>query len=54
MLQGRELASFRKQLLGWFRQFQRDLPWRGVKDPYRIWLSVIMFQQKLVAAVIPY
>ena len=54
MLNGRELAAFRKQLLAWFRQFQRDLPWRRTKDPYRIWLSEIMLQQTRVAAVIPY
>lgn len=54
MLQGHELASFREQLLGWFRQFQRDLPWRRTRDPYRIWLSEIMLQQTRVAAVIPY
>jgi A/G-specific adenine glycosylase len=54
MLQRRELAVFRKQLLGWFRQYQRDLPWRRTKDPYRIWLSEIMLQQTRVAAVIPY
>jgi A/G-specific adenine glycosylase len=54
MLSGRELASFRKQLLVWFRQFQRDLPWRRTKDPYRIWISEIMLQQTRVAAVIPY
>src|SRR6266568_3170285 len=54
MLQGHELATFRKQLLGWFRQFRRDLPWRQTKDPYRIWLSEIMLQQTRVAAAIPY
>ena len=54
MLQRRELAAFRKQLLGWFRQYQRDLPWRRTKDPYRVWLSEIMLQQTRVAAVIPY
>ena len=54
MLNGRELGTFRKQLLGWFRQFQRDLPWRRTKDPYRIWLSEIMLQQTRVAAAIPY
>jgi A/G-specific adenine glycosylase len=53
-LTGRELASFRKLLLGWFRQFQRDLPWRRTKDPYRVWISEIMLQQTRVAAVIPY
>ena len=54
MLKNRELATFRANLLGWFRQFQRDLPWRRTKDPYRIWLSEIMLQQTRVAAVIPY
>ena len=54
MFKGRELTEFRKQLLGWFRQFQRDLPWRRSNDPYRIWLSEIMLQQTRVAAVIPY
>jgi A/G-specific adenine glycosylase len=51
---GRELTSFRKQSLAWFRQFQRDLPWRRSKDPYRVWISEIMLQQTRVAAVIPY
>src|SRR5882757_8204712 len=54
MLKGLELAAFRRQLLGWFSQFQRDLPWRRTKDPYRIWLSEIMLQQTRVAAAIPY
>jgi A/G-specific adenine glycosylase len=54
MLEGRELTAFRKQLLGWFRQFQRDLPWRRTGDPYLIWLSEIMLQQTRVAAAIPY
>jgi len=54
MLTGRELASFRKNLLAWFRRSQRDLPWRRTKDPYRIWISEIMLQQTRVAAVIPY
>jgi len=49
-----EFTSFRKNLLAWFRQFQRDLPWRRTKDPYRIWISEIMLQQTRVAAVIPY
>jgi A/G-specific adenine glycosylase len=54
MLSGRELATFRKRLLAWFREFQRDLPWRRTRDPYRIWLSEIMLQQTRVAAAIPY
>ncbi len=54
MLTGPELRVFRKSLLAWFRQFQRDLPWRKNKDAYRVWLSEIMLQQTRVAAVIPY
>ena len=54
MLTGAALSRFRKKLLAWFAQSQRDLPWRHTKDPYRIWLSEIMLQQTRVAAVIPY
>ncbi|MBV8515044.1 MAG: A/G-specific adenine glycosylase [Acidobacteria bacterium] len=38
----------------WFHKYQRDLPWRRNKDPYRVWLSEIMLQQTRVAAVIPF
>src|SRR5450755_3785475 len=48
------LKQFRTQLLEWFALYQRDLPWRRNRDPYRIWISEIMLQQTRVAAVIPY
>ncbi len=54
MLTGPALTRFRKNLLAWFSQFQRDLPWRRSRDAYRIWLSEIMLQQTRVAAAIPY
>jgi A/G-specific adenine glycosylase len=54
MPESRELAEIRNRLLGWFRKYRRELPWRLNKDPYRIWLSEIMLQQTRVAAVIPY
>jgi A/G-specific adenine glycosylase len=53
-LDAAQRTDFRKTLLGWFRQFQRDLPWRRTRDPYRVWISEIMLQQTRVAAVIPY
>ncbi|HVS74972.1 MAG TPA: A/G-specific adenine glycosylase [Candidatus Acidoferrales bacterium] len=53
-LRGKDPAKFRRRLLEWFGQQQRDLPWRRTKDPYRIWISEIMLQQTRVAAVIPY
>jgi A/G-specific adenine glycosylase len=54
MLTDSELRVFRKNLPRWFREHQRELPWRLNKDPYRVWLSEIMLQQTRVAAVIPY
>jgi len=53
-LKARELKEFRAALLEWFAEFQRDLPWRRSRDPYRVWISEIMLQQTRVAAVIPY
>lgn len=38
-------------LLPWYRQNKRELPWRGIKDPYRVWVSEIMLQQTRVEAV---
>jgi A/G-specific adenine glycosylase len=49
-----ELKKFRTELLSWFATYQRNLPWRRDRDPYRIWISEIMLQQTRVAAVIPY
>src|SRR5438094_8007075 len=54
MLTGQDLAAFRGNLLAWFRHFQRDLPWRRTRDPYRVWLSEVMLQQTRVTAVVPY
>lgn len=53
-LRDRALRKFQKQLLTWFRAHQRDLPWRGSRDPYRIWVAEIMLQQTRIAAVMPY
>jgi A/G-specific adenine glycosylase len=43
---------FRRKLMGWYKSHARELPWRGVSDPYRTWLSEVMLQQTRVAAVI--
>ena len=37
--------SFSEEILSWYDANKRDLPWRGERDPYRIWLSEIMLQQ---------
>ena len=41
------------KLLDWFDREKRSLPWRGTRDPYRIWVSEVMLQQTTVPAVIP-
>ena len=38
-------------LLSWYDRNARELPWRGARDPYRIWLSEIMLQQTRTEAV---
>ncbi len=43
---------FRRKLMAWYKDHARELPWRGVSDPYRTWLSEVMLQQTRVAAVI--
>src|SRR5260370_597061 len=42
------------RLLAWYDGNRRDLPWRGARDPYRIWISEIMLQQTRAQAAIPY
>ncbi len=49
---GKNVAAFRRAVLGWYDHHGRDLPWRQTRDPYRIWLSEIMLQQTRVAAVL--
>ncbi len=41
-------------LMGWYRAYQRDLPWRRTRDPWAILVSEIMLQQTTVTAVKPY
>ncbi len=36
---------FLQKLYTWYDDFGRTLPWRGIDDPYRIWLSEIILQQ---------
>lgn len=43
-----------KNLLAWFKEHQRPLPWRQNYEPYQVWISEIMLQQTQVATVLPY
>lgn len=40
-----ERTSFTTALLRWFAQYGRELPWRGIGDPYGIWVSEVILQQ---------
>jgi A/G-specific adenine glycosylase len=48
------LRTFRRKLRAWYGRHARDLPWRGTRDPYAIWLSEVMLQQTQVETVRPY
>lgn len=43
-----------ERLLKWYADFGRALPWRGLSDPYPLWVSEVMLQQTRVATVLPY
>src|SRR5215813_7935756 len=47
-----DAVLFRRKLTNWYKSHARELPWRGVSDPYRTWLSEVMLQQTRVAAVV--
>ena len=41
------------QLIEWYRQNKRSLPWRDTGNAYDVWLSEIMLQQTRIEAVKP-
>jgi len=40
---------FLKNLLKWHAENPREMPWAGIRDPYKIWISEIILQQTRVA-----
>ena len=48
------LAEIPGQLLKWYDECRRVLPWREDPAPYHVWVSEIMLQQTRVEAVKPY
>ena len=49
-----QYTKIKTAILSWYFENQRDLPWRGLTDPYAIWISEIMLQQTRVETVRPY
>jgi len=46
--------AFARRLLAWAEDLDRPLPWRGEKDPYRVWLSEMLLQQTRAEQATPY
>jgi A/G-specific adenine glycosylase len=46
--------SFQSEIVKWYLNNKRDLPWRGTSDAYVIWLSEIILQQTRVEQGLPY
>jgi len=47
-------TELQSNLLAWYDQNKRQMPWRNCGDPYKIWLSEIMLQQTRVDQATPY
>jgi len=49
-----QLSALRRNLLNWFRQNKRELPWRQKRHWYTTWLSEVILQQTTVEQGLPY
>jgi len=54
VLEDERLYQMGRPLVEWYQKNKRELPWRDIDDPYRIWVSEIMLQQTRVEAVKPF
>jgi len=45
---------FSATLISWYEANKRDLPFRGTKDPYLIWVSEVILQQTRMEQGVPY
>jgi A/G-specific adenine glycosylase len=48
------MSKLTTQVMEWFEQHQRPMPWREEVTPYRVWISEIMSQQTRIDAVMGY
>ncbi len=46
--------DFANDLMRWYDQNKRDLPWRKTQNPYHVWLSEVILQQTRVDQGLPY
>ena len=43
-----------RDLHDWFRETQREFPWRVERTPYKVWVSEVMLQQTRASVVVAY
>ena len=48
------IDTFHTDLLDWYDDHKREMPWRDIDDPYKTWVSEIMLQQTRVDTVRDY
>lgn len=48
------VSFFQKNLFDWADENPREMPWKGERNPYLIWLSEIILQQTRVEQGLPY
>lgn len=46
--------NFSSELIKWYSENKRNLPWRNTRNPYLIWVSEIIMQQTRVEQGLPY
>jgi len=46
--------SFSSEILIWYDENKRDLPWRNIDNPYVIWIAEVVFQQTRIVQGLPY
>ncbi|KPK79485.1 MAG: hypothetical protein AMJ81_13175 [Phycisphaerae bacterium SM23_33] len=54
LTQAKRIHFVQAALPRWYRRRRRDLPWRGRRDPYVVWVAEIMLQQTRAATAGPY
>ena len=47
------IKQFQNEILQWYRENKRDLPWRKTRDPYTILVSEVMSQQTQISRALP-
>ncbi len=53
ILSEEKIAAFQEQVMNWWSENKRELPWRKNSTPYNVLVSEIMLQQTQVSRVIP-